>query len=992
MRDIPSRESLAALTRDANAVAAAAMVGIAREREDGRVWILCSYVHGFGAHVVRAGDAPQPFRFPAPGPRCVGADAINAAASGAIKWQLSFGGVQQLFSVPIPSLEPPTLLWVGLTSVEPLTTVQVSELTAVAERSASRLRNAHEPEAEFDRLRRLEAAADLLPALHGVLDVRDVFDRLSTISRTAVPHEVLGLGMLNEDLSQVTVFASAGSQNPPTVFSNRYSDAVVEAWDFHIIDDLTTHPNEAKTEFATRGMRSSLRLPIRLANRIAGGLNFMSAEAGRYTSSDVAIGRRIADHVALALSHHRLADESRRAAALRERARTLEVLDGLLDTLAGVLDIREVFDRVSDIAQKVLPHDAVIIIVPTGEGDRAHNYALRGLGDHPEPIESHVREPALLTAPWDFRIYDDLAVDPVYRDTLSAKAGMHGALLLPVRLAGKLHAFLSFMSREPQRFTRDDVVIGRRIADHIALALSHQRLAEEARRNEELRARTAKADLLDELLASVTGEGDLPQVFERVSDVTQKVLTHDALVLTVVLPDGQHAKVYASKTPESARFPDVVDVPPLMLANPDWTVDLIEDLQDRADQTNLTATQLGYRAALRVPIRFDNEYVAGVSFLSFTRGAYSAADVPVARRIADRIALSFARERGTVLTKRADEAVERASRLEARVRALTEELDARTGYRRVVGDSSEWRQVLTHATQVAVTETTVLLLGESGTGKEVVARFIHRASERKNGPFIALNCAALPEQLLEAELFGYERGAFTGAVQSKPGQLEQAAGGTLFLDEIGEMPLTAQSKILRVLEHREIQRLGSSRSHTVDIRVVAATNQPLEELVQHGRFRSDLFYRLNVARVHLPPLRERKEDIPGLIAHFLTVLNAQMGRQVVGLEPDVHDYLMEYQWPGNIRELRNLLEATLLTIRSSMIGFKDLPEDYQLKFSRIKVAPFQERERLVSALAATNWNISKTAQQLDWARMTVYRKLAQYGLERPHAELEAKVT
>ena len=174
------------------------------------------------------------------------------------------------------------------------------------------------------------------------------------------------------------------------------------------------------------------------------------------------------------------------------------------------------------------------------------------------------------------------------------------------------------------------------------------------------------------------------------------------------------------------------------------------------------------------------------------------------------MALCLSRERGAEASKRADEASARASRLESRVNALTEELDARTGYRRVVGGSAQWRQVLTQATQVASTDTTVLLLGESGTGKEVVARFLHRASERNDGPFVALNCAALPEHLLEAELFGYERGAFTGATQSKPGQLEQASGGTLFLDEVGEMSQPAQAKFLRVLQEREYQRLGGT--------------------------------------------------------------------------------------------------------------------------------------------------------------------------------------
>ena len=244
---------------------------------------------------------------------------------------------------------------------------------------------------------------------------------------------------------------------------------------------------------------------------------------------------------------------------------------------------------------------------------------------------------------------------------------------------------------------------------------------------------------------------------------------------------------------------------------------------------------------------------------------------------------TLARERQIETSKRADEETARAAKLEARVRALTEELDARTGFRRVIGESAEWRHVLKQATQVAPTEATVLLLGESGTGKEVVARFLHRASSRNGGPFVALNCAALPEQLLEAELFGYERGAYTGATQSKPGQLEQAAGGTLFLDEVAEMSPSAQAKFLRVLQEKEFQRLGGTRVIRTDARVVAATNRDLQRAMAQGQFRDDLYYRLNVFAIRLPALRERRDDILTLSEAFIVEIGKGLGRPPAGL-------------------------------------------------------------------------------------------------------------
>ena len=238
---------------------------------------------------------------------------------------------------------------------------------------------------------------------------------------------------------------------------------------------------------------------------------------------------------------------------------------------------------------------------------------------------------------------------------------------------------------------------------------------------------------------------------------------------------------------------------------------------------------------------------------------------------------------------------------------------------RVVGESVEWRGVLRKATQVASTDTTVLVTGESGTGKEVVARFIHAASARKSRPFVALNCAALPEQLLESELFGYERGAFTGAHQAKPGQVELASGGVLFLDEVTEMSLSAQAKFLRVLQEREFQRLGGTRLLKANIRVIAATNRDLRKAVERGDFREDLFYRLGVFDIQIPPLRERPSDIVPLSETFLQEIGRSFGRPPAGLTREARQALLQYQWPGNVRELRNVLERAAILCEGAPI-------------------------------------------------------------------------
>jgi transcriptional regulator with GAF, ATPase, and Fis domain len=350
---------------------------------------------------------------------------------------------------------------------------------------------------------------------------------------------------------------------------------------------------------------------------------------------------------------------------------------------------------------------------------------------------------------------------------------------------------------------------------------------------------------------------------------------------------------------------------------------------------------------------------------------------------------------------RADEALERAARLDARVRTLTEEIDPRTGLRYVIGDSPAWRRVLTQATQVASTDTTVLLLGPSGAGKEVVARYLHRASPRRGAPFIALNCAALPEQLLEAELFGYERGAYTGATQTKPGQLELAAGGTLFLDEVGEMSPAAQAKFLRVLQEREFQRLGGTRTLRADVRIIAATNRDLPRAIANGTFREDLYYRLNVFAIRLPPLCERRDDVLPLSMAFLAEFGRQGGRTPIGISRDARQRLLAYHWPGNVRELRNVLERAVILCDGGLITSEHLALNHLQPVTgpATSVAgapagpvdggdplaandlPAMERAMIEQALREARFNKTRTARALGLTRRQLYSRLRKYGFE-----------
>jgi two-component system response regulator HydG len=320
---------------------------------------------------------------------------------------------------------------------------------------------------------------------------------------------------------------------------------------------------------------------------------------------------------------------------------------------------------------------------------------------------------------------------------------------------------------------------------------------------------------------------------------------------------------------------------------------------------------------------------------------------------------------------------------------------------RIVGRSQKMKEVLETVAMVAPTEASVLVLGESGTGKELIANALHQGSSRADKRFIKVNCAALPETLLESELFGHERGAFTGAVGRRPGRFELADGGTIFLDEIGEMTPATQAKLLRVLQEREFEPLGSTKTVKVDIRILAASNRILKDEVKKGTFREDLFYRLNVVPIYLPPLRERKEDVPLLIEHFLTVYNEKNGRKLQGFHPRALDALMRYAWPGNIRELENVVERAVILTREDYVPFSDLPEairgasdDDLSKEVREGLRPGMtikemEHELIIKTLEDNDGNRTRTSRVLGITRRTLQHKLKEYGIDQLSADMHA---
>ena len=327
--------------------------------------------------------------------------------------------------------------------------------------------------------------------------------------------------------------------------------------------------------------------------------------------------------------------------------------------------------------------------------------------------------------------------------------------------------------------------------------------------------------------------------------------------------------------------------------------------------------------------------------------------------------------------------------LEVEVKQLHERLDEKFSVEGIVGHSPKLAEVIDRVKLVAPSKATILIEGETGTGKELIAQAIHQASPRARGPFVAVHCAALPATLLESELFGHERGSFTGATEKREGRFEAADGGTVFLDEIGEIGPEIQVKLLRFLETKSFERIGSSKTMTVDVRLVAATNRNLEQMVKEGKFREDLFFRLNVVRILTPPLRERTDDIPVLLEHFIKVYSKENGYEPVTVEPGAMRYLQSYTWPGNIRELRNFAENAVVLRRGGKLSEFDLEPKFRgeappppAMVTATPANPYSvednEKRLLKEALMKARGNRTKAAKLLGISRRTLHRKIAEW--------------
>jgi formate hydrogenlyase transcriptional activator len=575
---------------------------------------------------------------------------------------------------------------------------------------------------------------------------------------------------------------------------------------------------------------------------------------------------------------------------------------------------------------------------------------------------------------------------------------------LPLTTAHRKLGAITFGSRQVDTYSPDEVRFVSEVAGYIALAFDDAlNLAALRRATEELQTKNGRLELLLDVTNQVVSNLELRDLLRAISHDVRRVMQCDYAGLSLSDAENNQLRLYAVDFPDGKGFlqEDLLysiegspsgtafrTMQPLTLQSPfaGWLDSPIAQIAAREDLKSVCC----------LPLISRNRAI-GVLVLGRLRDdAFSQADISFLSQIANQIALAVE----NALAYR--EIRELKEQLSKEKLYLEDEIRTEMNFAQIIGNSASLRRVLKEVRTVAPTDSTVLIYGETGTGKELIARAIHDFSPRSSKPFVKLNCAAIPTGLLESELFGHEKGAFTGAISQRIGRFEVADGGTIFLDEIGEIPLELQTKLLRVLQEREFERLGSSRTLSTDARLIAATNRDLEAMVSEQKFRPDLFFRLNVFPVHVPPLRERQADIPLLVRHFTQQFSRRM-KKVMETIPSATIYaLCRYQWPGNIRELQNVIERAVIISTGPVLSVdvSDLrfPRDSRTVEQSASpkstngalhnVLEETERGHILEALQRSNWVVagpSGAAARLGMKRSTLQKRIHKLGIVRVSA-------
>ena len=740
------------------------------------------------------------------------------------------------------------------------------------------------------------------------------------------------------------------------------------------------------------GINSFCVVPLTTAVRRVGAMGFASLKKEAYGEEDVEflqqVGKQVAVAVDNALHHQDLTHE-------RDRLRLLLEVS---ESIASHRDLGELFHDLAQRLPRIVPFDYINLVLhdPTREVMRLHILAV--------PVPSTI-SPGL-ELPVDespggvvWKTQQPLMVDDVMQERrfpklipLLRENGVQSFCAVPLTTALRRLGAMGFGSLQRRAYQEAELNFMQQVANQVAVAVDnvlHDESAQSAQ--QQLTHERDHVRLLLEVNNAVVSHLGLDDLFTAVSACLRKVIQHDGSGLVLYDQETRRYRVHVLSFAKNESFieeglveSDCTTPTSIAITTRKPAVFSEEDLKDLCSESPVAQHLIaeGVKAFCSVPLLYHDRALGALNVGRRREDAFSPEDIGLLSEVAKQIAIAVENAQAY------REITELKDKLAKEKLYLEEEIRTEQNFEEIIGESSALKQVLKQVEIVASTGSTVLILGDTGTGKELLARAIHNRSERRGRTFVKMNCAAIPTGLLESELFGHERGAFTGAIAQKIGRFELADGGTLFLDEVGDIPLELQSKLLRVLQEQEFQRLGSTKTIRVEIRLLAATNRDLAAMVTDKQFRSDLYYRLNVFPIVSPPLRERREDIPLLVRYFAQKHSRRMNKQIEQIPSETMAALSRYHWPGNVRELENLIErAVILSPGVELhVPLAELKAPAREGAQPVTTLEAAERDHIVRALQVANWVIggpTGAAAKLGMKRTTLQSKMQKLGISRP---------
>jgi formate hydrogenlyase transcriptional activator len=886
---------------------------------------------------------------------------------------------------------------------DPLTLTMSNDSLAVAE-SVTR---------SSDQLRPLIEVSEAI-ANHRDLRslVRDLAKRLPAL----VPFELIALFLHDPVKNVMTVHTLAGidgDRMPPGL--EVPTDASFSGLAFTTQTPVVIRSQAEALRFPTSGalvqqlgVESFCMIPLTTIVRPLGAMAFGTARPNAISEPDLEFLGLLVKQVAVAVDNV-LHDESATAvqAELSQERDRLRLLLEVSESIASQRNLDDLFRDLAERLPRVVPFDYINVLLhdPARDVMRLHILIAPEDSTIRPGLELPVDESAsgLVWKTQQPLVVDDLEVETRFPRLIAMMRdnGVQSFCAIPLTTALRRLGSFGFGSLTRRQYREDDLNFMQQIANQVAVAIDNVLHDEGVRAAQQALTRERdRLQLLLEVNNAVVSRLELDQVFTSVTSCLQRVIPHEHSSLLLYEPETRR---FRKHVPQIAGAEAVVadcegdtqaGRSPASIAISTRRTSLFgeRDLQELAARSQLTECVLaaGFKSVCSIPLMSRDWVLGALNVASKRPDAFAAEDVELLTLVGQQIAIAV--ENGLAFR----EIAELKEKLNTEKLYLEDEIRTDRNFEQIIGQSPALKQVLEQVEIVAPTDSTVLIQGETGTGKELVARAIHNLSERRGRTFVKLNCAAIPTGLLESELFGHEKGAFTGAIAQRIGRFELAHGGTLFLDEVGDIPLELQSKLLRVLQEQEFERLGSTRTIRVDIRLIAATNRDLAAMVDQKQFRSDLYYRLNVFPIANPSLRERREDIGALVRYFAQKFSRRMHKHITSIPSEAMAALASYHWPGNIRELENLIERAVILSRGSTL---DVPLAELKQPSRTTASlgtpsattlEDAEREHIRVALQESNWQVggaSGAAARLGMKRTTLQSKMAKLGIERPRGPL-----